>query len=162
LAGDIAEAVDQRHVSLIEIIGRSFDGGIDRGRLALDQSIGKQTLSRVVLEPGIAEHASALGFGDALAVGMQLDIVTNTAAKGARRVLYNRKTHVLSLFTRSCWRPDRAARQTFSLAPGHDSCRGCGVVGSGRFRSTPRAGEHPPRSHWISVLPPAPSQYHPT
>src|SRR5262249_31904708 len=93
----------------------------------------------MIAEPGVAENASSLGFGDALTVGMQLDIVTNAAAKSTRRVLNNRKTHLLSRFIPPYLRPDRTARRTFSPAPGRDSFPEYGGVGSGHCQSTPRA-----------------------
>jgi hypothetical protein len=49
-----------------------------------------------VLEPGFPETAGVLGFDDAIAVGVQLDVVTDTAAEGARRVFHNGQAHRVS------------------------------------------------------------------
>lgn len=92
-ASDIAEAVDQRHVGPVKVVGGRFDGGIESGRLAIDQRFGKQSLGRVVAEPGFAENAGILGFRDALTVGVQLDVVADAAAESARRILDHSQAH---------------------------------------------------------------------
>jgi hypothetical protein len=55
----------------------------------------------MVAEPGFAEAARALGFDDAVTVGVQLDIIANAAAKGARGVLDDLQAHYMCpLFNR--------------------------------------------------------------
>src|SRR5437867_1035187 len=78
LAGDVAEPVDQRHVRLVQEVGRRLDGGLHRGGLPVDQRIGEQAFGRVVLEPGITEAAGVPGLDDSIALRVQLDVVTDT------------------------------------------------------------------------------------
>ncbi len=47
----------------------------------------------MILEPGFAQAASIFGLGDALAIGVQLDIVTDAAAKGAGGVFDHGQAH---------------------------------------------------------------------
>ena len=63
------------------------------GRLAVDEGVGVEALGGVVFEPRLPEDAGALGFGDAHAVGVQLDVVADAAAEGARRVFDDREGH---------------------------------------------------------------------
>ena len=63
LAGDVAEPVHQRHIGLVEEIGRRLDGLIDRGGLAVDQRVGVEPLGGVVLEPAHPEDAGVLWYG---------------------------------------------------------------------------------------------------
>src|SRR5262249_1178425 len=46
-----------------------------------------------VAEPGLAEATGVLGFDDALAFGVQFDIVTDAPAEGAGRVLHDGQAH---------------------------------------------------------------------
>jgi hypothetical protein len=97
LAGDIAEAIDQRHVRLVQIIGRRLDRVVHGRRPAVDERVGIEMLGRVVLEPRFAEAARSLGLGDALAVGMQLDVVAHASAKSTCGILDNGQAHEISV-----------------------------------------------------------------
>ena len=87
LAGDIAETVDQRHVRLVEILGRNLHRIVKRSRLSIDQGIRVAMLRRMILEPGLPESAGTLGLDDSIALGLQTDVVTHTAAKSTGGVL---------------------------------------------------------------------------
>ena len=79
LASDIAKAINQRHVGLVQIVRRRFNGGVNRGRFPVDQGIGVKPFRCVILEPGLAETASILRFGDPLAIGMQFAVAEKIA-----------------------------------------------------------------------------------
>ena len=93
--GRVAEAIHQRHMCVVQMIGGRLDGFGHGGRLAVDQGVGEEPFRGVVLEPRFAENASTLRLDDSFGVGMQLDIVTHAAAKGAGRVLYYVEFHRL-------------------------------------------------------------------
>src|SRR5439155_21457972 len=99
LTGDVAQTVHERHVGGVQVIGGGVDRGVERGRLAVDQRVGKLVLRRVVLEPGVAEAARVLRFDDAIALGMQLDVVTHTTTEGARGILYDSDIHDFSVLS---------------------------------------------------------------
>jgi hypothetical protein len=54
-------------------------------------------LSRVIEEPGLAQHAGPLGFDDPLFVGVQLNIIADAPAEGAGGVVDNREIHGVSV-----------------------------------------------------------------
>jgi hypothetical protein len=96
LTGNVAEAVHQRHVGLVEVIGSRLDRVIYTALFAIDQGIGVQPFCRVVLEPTYSQNAGILGMRDALGIGVQLNIITDATAKRASRVLHNVQFHRLS------------------------------------------------------------------
>src|SRR5262245_34460802 len=93
LARDVAEAVDQGQVGIIEVTGRRLDGCVERGGLAVDEGVREQPLRGVVLEPGITQAAGILALDDAVPFGVQLDVVAHAAAEGAGRVLHYGEAH---------------------------------------------------------------------
>src|SRR5437899_440564 len=92
-----------------------------------------------MLEPGLPETAGTFSLDDPLALGMQLNVIANATTEGTGCVLHNGQAHFAPHFIRSCFRPDRAARKTFSPAPGQGNSPGCGAAYTGRSRSSPRA-----------------------
>ena len=50
-AGDVREAVDERHVRGVQELGGGLDRFIDRRFAAIDQGVGVEAFGGVVLEP---------------------------------------------------------------------------------------------------------------
>src|SRR5260370_449396 len=72
-------------------------------RVYLVKCVGVEPLGGMVLEPAHPEDAGSLGMGDALAVGVQLDVIADAPTEGAGRVLHNRQFHFLFPFHRLIW-----------------------------------------------------------
>ena len=135
LAGDVAQAVDERHVGGVQELGRGLDRLVDRGLLAVDQGVGVEPLGGVVLEPRLAEDAGRLGLDDPLAVGVQLDVVADAPAERAGRVLRPRSVPSLRLRIRRelasaiGWAVRTGGGTTkLTPAPGRGNCRGCAAA----------------------------------
>lgn len=85
--GGVAHAVNQRHVGVVKEIGRRLDRFVDRRLFAVDQGIGVFVFGGVIEEPGFAEHARFFRLMDPDVVGVKLNVVANTPAEGACRVV---------------------------------------------------------------------------
>src|SRR5262249_37864691 len=83
LAGDVAEAVHERHVRRVEILRRRVNRIVERCRAAVDERVRIEPLGRVIFEPRLTEAARVLRLDDALAFGVQFDVVAHAAAEGA-------------------------------------------------------------------------------
>src|SRR5262249_15953618 len=94
LAGDVAQAVHERHVRVVQVLGGSANRLVDRRGRTVHERVGKRPLRSVVLEPRIAKAAGVLRLENALAIGVQLDVVAHASAKGTGRVLDNVQRHV--------------------------------------------------------------------
>ena len=95
-AGCIAHPVDQRHVGLVQVRRGDFDGFVERRFFAIDQSIGILAFGGMVKKPSRPQHARLFRFDNADVVGVQLDIVTDTATERTRRVIYDSESHRIS------------------------------------------------------------------
>src|SRR5207244_7311997 len=89
-ARDVAEAVHERHVRVVEICGSRFDGVVQRCGPAVDERVGKRMFRRVMLEPRVAKTTGVLRLDDALAISVQLDVVADASAARARRIRNDR------------------------------------------------------------------------
>jgi hypothetical protein len=96
-------------VGAVEVVRRRLDGFVERSRLTVHERVGEEVFGRVVAKPRLAENAGILGLGDAHAVGVQLNVVADAPAEGTRRVLDNRKVHVVPLS--AAYRAVRTGRQ---------------------------------------------------
>ena len=104
LARDVAQPVDERQVGFVQILRGSIDSGGKRRGFSVDDRVWKVTLRGVMLEPSLSETAGVLGLDDSIAVGVQLDVVTDAATKCARGVLHNVEAHFV-LYRSDDWRP---------------------------------------------------------
>ena len=87
LAGGIAQPVHQRHIRLVQVLGRRLHRLIKRGCLAIDQGVRIAMLRRMILEPGLPESAGALRLDDSITLGLQADVVAHATAEGTGGVL---------------------------------------------------------------------------
>jgi len=115
LAGDVAKAIDERHVGGVHDLRRTRHGLVHRRRLAVHQGIRIQPLRRVILEPRLAQAARALGLDDLLPLGVQLDVVADAAAEGASGVFDNRQGRAI---LRSSAGPNRSDERVASSLGG--------------------------------------------
>src|SRR5437867_1768703 len=111
VARDIAQPVDERQVGFVQVLCRRIDRGGEGGGFSVDERVWKQTLRGVVLEPGLSETAGVLGLDDSIAVGVQLDVVTDAATEGARGVVHNVEAHFV-LYRSDDWRPPEPGGMT--------------------------------------------------
>jgi len=92
LGRGIAQAIDQRQVGASQDVRGPVNRLVHAGRPSIDQR-RRAAVVAITTEPGPAERASAPCPDNALAVGMQFDVVTEAATKRAGRVLYQPRRH---------------------------------------------------------------------
>ena len=83
-ASCITHAIDQRHVSLIQMLCCSGNRLIYRRFFPIDQSVGVLSLRSVVQKPCLPEHTSFLGLMNAFFIRVQLNVITYAPTEGAR------------------------------------------------------------------------------
>ena len=138
LAGDVAEAVHQRHVGVVED-SRPPLRSRRRAWLACRRSARRDSAAPPC-DSGTTPSPRLQAFFALtmrIALGVQFDVVADAAAERAGRVLDDRQAHRLITCPGRLIRPDRAARRTFNQAPGRESSRGSGAACSGLLRSAP-------------------------
>jgi hypothetical protein len=93
LASRVAHAVHQRHIGGMQMLGRSTDRVLDRRWFAIDQRIGVFVLGRMVQKPSLPQNTRTLCLVNAGLIGVQLNVVADTSAKGARCVVNDFQIH---------------------------------------------------------------------
>ncbi len=90
----VAHPVHQRHVGVVKMVGSRLDRFVNGRFLAIDQRVGIFVLGRMIEKPSFAEHAGTLGLVNLRVIGMQLDIVADTATEGAGCMIDDFQIHV--------------------------------------------------------------------
>src|SRR5205823_4418185 len=86
---DVAKAVHQRHVGLVQQVRGELDGFSDCGFFAVDERVGIVVLGRVIFEMRLAEAAGVFGLDDLVGFRVELDVVADASAEGTGGVLYD-------------------------------------------------------------------------
>ena len=84
----ITQTVDQWIASFRENLCSTPDPFLDRGRFTPDQATWP-VLYLVVQEPGVSQHAGALGLDDPVSLDREVNIVTDAAAESTGGILDN-------------------------------------------------------------------------
>ena len=83
----VAKPVDDRIFARGEYLGRAIVAIFDRGGLTIDQAT-RPVFDTVIEKPGLAQHASPLGFDDvAVVLDREVDIIANATAERAGCIL---------------------------------------------------------------------------
>lgn len=134
--GGVAQSVNQRHVSVMQVRCGRFDSVVHRGFVSVDQSVWIVVVRRMIQEPRLAEDAGFPGFVDSRLVEVKLNVVADAAAERTCRVVDDVETHSVSspdsvminryyIVALRRIRPNRTKEQEmFNQAPDRDCCRG--------------------------------------